>query len=242
MSQINSGENADQSPCVAAGQSVAGDISANPASTSTSTRPSVSASFSGLSTEERFLLFAIQQAGDGLEEFHLSFLTNLETAPTKEALATLKNLKLIEQLSDEAVPRFYQVTFSSAPLFPSWQSWLAGFCAEEPPECEGDTLGTTFGTVEAVILLALLSGSRDAKVITPLTLLPQLFVDYVLELIGVVEKWCSVELHQLERLLIEARDNHSEIRGCLHSVMELLWDLWWSPEGEVQLNRLRARH
>jgi hypothetical protein len=234
--------NSDLTPCLPADQSAADPSSPDPASPSSLARLSVSASFSGLSTEERFVLFAIQQSSDGLDESDLWFLANLKVAPTKKALAALQNLKLVERRSDEGVARYYTATLSSVPLFPGWRSWFADFCTEEPPQCEGDTLGTTFGTVQAVILLALLSGSRDAKLITRFTLLPRLFVDYVLEMIRLVEKWCSVGLHDLERVLNDTRDNHDEIRDCLHSIMERLWSIWWSAERDVEINRLRAGH
>ena len=64
--------NSDLPPCLPGDQSAADASSPKSASPSTPARSTVTADISGLSTEERFVLFTIQQSSDGLRELHVS--------------------------------------------------------------------------------------------------------------------------------------------------------------------------
>jgi len=240
MDQIVFDDNAGPISTLRVNRPVADASPAVPACASSPTRPSPPASLYDLTTLQRFTLLVIQQAPNGIAESDLSFITNASAPAVKEALSTLGALKLIDNLGDGTINLYIPVALSSVPLFTDWESWLAAYCAEDPPACDGDSRGTTYGTVMVVILVALLSGSRNRKLIADLTTLPPQFVSSVLEMIDVAEKWCFVELYELEKLLLEKSEKHLEILHALQALMERLWNRWWTPEREIALNRLRA--
>jgi hypothetical protein len=240
MDQIVLGDNSGPISTLTVHRPEADASPAVPACASTPTRPSPPASLYDLTTLERFTLLVLQQARNGITESDLWFITGAETVDVGKALTTLEGLKLIEHLGDGAAVRYIPVALSSVPLFVGWESWLTAYCAKYPQVCDGDTRGTTYGTVMVVILVALLSGSRNRKLIADLTTLPPQFVSSVLEMIDVAEKWCFVELYELEKLLLEKSEKHFEILHALQALMERLWNRWWTPEREIALNRLRA--
>lgn len=157
-----------------------------------------------------------------------------------KALIILEAFKLIERVEDGPVPLYFPVALSPVPLFLGWESWLAKFCTKRYQDRGDESLLATYVTISGVILVALLSGSREVKLIVGYTRLPRLFVELVMKMLVTAEKWYSVHLFELQRLLVEERDDHDHIGKCIDELMDWVWAHSWTPEREIRLNRLRA--
>lgn len=140
----------------------------------------------------------------------------------------------------DASPSQSGLRVAAEPLFEDWQAWVADFCAHYPLAVEGDTLGTTFLSFGAVILSAILAGTRDETELADATRLPAGFVRFVLAMVTELKVSASLDLSDLQRTLLSRRSDLREVKSSLEAAEEQAWNACATPETVPKLIELRA--
>lgn len=192
-----------------------------------------------LSALERHLLHAVQTATPGLTLDALKHLTSQPEATVEAGVGTLRSFNLVQAIPGQTIT-YVLVPLSTEPLFEEWQRYLDSFCDRNPPNVEGDTLGTTFLSVGVVILCAILGGTRDEDEIAFEISLPVEFVRFVLAMVEEHHLWRSLGPFDLERTLLRQRTDLREVELSLQAVEEALWDTCATAKTVAELIELRA--
>jgi hypothetical protein len=90
-----------------------------------------------------------------------------------------------------------------------------------------------------VLLVAIVTGTREPSVIAELTALPVDFVGTVMELCHRLDLWWSPRFYELQRTIREQSDNAEEVSDALHCVKEEFWTSWFSRTVEAVLHSSR---
>jgi hypothetical protein len=90
-----------------------------------------------------------------------------------------------------------------------------------------------------VLLVAMVTGTREPAVIAELTGLPADFAGIVIELCHRLDLWWSERFFELERTIREQGDDAEEVADALQSVREQFWMSWVSPSIAAVLHSSR---
>jgi hypothetical protein len=134
------------------------------------------------------------------------------------------------------------LNLTSLPLVRDHRKWLRSFFETFPQWTEGDTLGSTYAIVGAVILTAVAADCRDVDFLQGLLRLPRQFIGLVIGVMDANGLWGSAQLLDLECAL---RDNASDFAGVeelLHPMKEALWDTFWASNLGRQLDFYRSSY
>jgi hypothetical protein len=119
--------------------------------------------------------------------------------------------------------------------------WMNNYYSEHPSVCEGDDLGTTYECVGAVLMAAILTGTRSACDLAVLTSLPFQFVRVTIAQMEAHSLWQSEGIADLEGTLRERRENFKEVESSLRRILDEFWNAFWRPGATDALTTLRER-
>jgi hypothetical protein len=193
-----------------------------------------------LTTEERFVLVALQMTNHATAVGPLQRLTSLPELVLKESALKLEKLGLVQS----AIVR-HHVVYSSVEACPSpvrsnCQDWISAFRLRPSQlPSPNDHLGAVFASCRAVMLSAAMTGNRGEDFLANLTQLPLEFVDLLVQTMEQSYLWWSDEVWELRRALEKDLSDFTDIIECLDSLSERLWCNFWEEE---TLNSLQQFH
>jgi hypothetical protein len=143
-----------------------------------------------LSMEERLVLCVLRNANQIVASASaISHLTDLDVPEVKALLQQLMAMGLCKRCLMEGEVRYSAVSLSETPILSNPLDWLAAYCSR-PLEVEeghseveeGGAEALTYEMCGIVLLVAVLTGSRESLVIERCTDFPTNFVGIVIEL------------------------------------------------------------
>lgn len=177
-----------------------------------------------MSLEERLVLCVLRHANRCAKSASaVSRLTELDRQVVESLLQRLMAVGFCESGSIEGEVRYWAVPLSEAPILSNAVEWLAAYCSRPVEVEEGDTEAITFETCGIVLLVAIVTGTREPGLIAALTSLPVDFVWIVMELSDELDLWWSTRFYQLESTIREQGHDADEVSNALHSVKEEFW-------------------
>lgn len=193
-----------------------------------------------MTTNDRLVLLAVQNARQGLNALGIALITNLPLAEVEASLGTLSADDLIARETASGMGQFIPNVIPLGPACFSFNTWLRDFWSLDPPTVHADTLGTTYLSCGAVILASLASGSVDPDLVEQATSLPLGYVEFVLSLMLAQNAWSLDSVRDLRRLLRNEPPDFAGIQLALRDATEDFWELCWTPEVHETLEQFRA--
>jgi hypothetical protein len=183
-----------------------------------------------LSMEERLVLCVLRNANQIVASASaISHLTDLDVPEVKVLLQQLMAMGLCSRCFIQGVARYCAVPLSETPILSNPLDWLADYCSRPLKVEEGDSEAVTYDMCGIVLLVAVLTGSRESSVIERFTGLPRNFVGMVIALCDRVALWWSQDLFDLQRTIQDDCDDFEEIDRAVECVKEHFWMSWVTP-------------
>ena len=174
-----------------------------------------------VSMEERLILSVLRYSTlTAPSASTISRLTDLDGAKVESLLERLTREGLCRRRHTGVIKGYRPVGLPERPLLSDPSAWLATVCPQLVDVEEGDSEAATFGTCGIVILVSVVTGSREPAPIADLTRLPIDFVRLTLELCRQLHLWWSPRFFELARTIREQGDDAKEVSDALQSVIE----------------------
>jgi DNA-binding MarR family transcriptional regulator len=194
-----------------------------------------------MSTEERLVLCVLRHANQIAQSASdVSRLTGLDRPAVEFLLRRLIAMGLCERGSIQGRMRYSAVSLSVTPILSDPLEWLASYCSRPIEVEEGDSEAATYEMCGIVLLVAMVTGTREPAVIAELTGLPADFAGIVIELCHRLDLWWSERFFELERTIREQGDDAEEVADALQCVREQFWMSWVSPSVAAVLHSSRG--
>ena len=130
------------------------------------------------------------------------------------------------------------LSLTSQPLVRDYRPWLRSFFETFPQANEGDTVGSTYAVMGAIVLTAVAADCRDVDFLQGLLRLPRRFVDFVIGVMDATDLWGSAQILDLECALRDHANDFAAIKDSLHAMNEELW--FWSEDMGTLLELYRS--
>lgn len=193
-----------------------------------------------MSLEERLVLCVLRYADQiTLSASAVRCRTELNSRTVEVLLGRLIERGLCKSRSIEGEARYWAVPLSETAILSYPREWLAAYCSRPIEVEEGDYKAVSYEMCGIVILVAIVTGSRETAVIADLTKLPVNFVGLVMELCHQLHLWRSPGFFELERTIRGHRDDAEEVSGALQSVIDEFCMSWTSEAVEAVLHSSR---
>jgi hypothetical protein len=191
--------------------------------------------------EERLVLCVLRHANQIAQSVSaVSRLTGLDRPAVEFLLRRLMAMGLCERGSIGEEARYWAVPLSEIPILDDPLERLAVYCSRPIEVDEGDSEAVSYEMSGIVILVAIVTGTREPAVIAELTKLPPDFVGIVIELCHRLDLYWSPWFYDLERTVREQGDDAEKVSAALIDVKEEFWWSWLSPRVEELLHSARA--
>jgi hypothetical protein len=194
-----------------------------------------------LTTVARFALFALQRANQPMRSGTLASMIDEWGEPLQKALDTLIKENLVRSVDVGPNAYYSAVPLAKEPLLPAIPEWLHCFHEAYPPSVPGDIQANTFVSCGVVLLVAVLTGSRDLDLLEDLLRLPPGFIALVLRLADAYQFWWFERIFDLEAALRKNADDFADISDALHGVNEDFVLNCCDGAGWILLHALRDR-
>jgi hypothetical protein len=134
------------------------------------------------------------------------------------------------------------LSLTSQPLVRDYRTWLRSFFETFPQATEGDTFGSTYTVMGAVILTAVAADCRDVDFLQGLLRLPRRFIGLVIGVMDDWDLWGSALILDLECALRDHANDFVAIDDSLHAMNEELWCACWSEDRGTLLELYRSSY
>lgn len=192
-----------------------------------------------MSLEERLVLCVLRHANQIAQSASdVTRLTGLDPAVVGLLLPRLITMGLCERGSIEGEPRYSAITLSKTPILNDPLPWLAAYCSRSI-EVGEDSEAVSYEMSAIVLLVAIVTGTREPEAIALLTKLPISFIGIIMQLCDQLDLWWSPPFFGLERTVREQGDDADAVSEALLSVMEEFWCSWLSESIEEMLHSSR---
>jgi DNA-binding MarR family transcriptional regulator len=192
-----------------------------------------------MSLEERLVLCVLRLANQIAQSASdVSRLTGLDRPAVEILLRRLIAMGLCERGSIEGEARFSAITLSGTPILNDPLAWLAAYCSH-PLDVGEDSEAVSYEMSGIVLLVAIVTGTREPEAISRLTKLPISFIAIIIELCDRLDLWWSPDFFELERVVREQSHDANEVASALVSVKEEFWWSWLSETVEEMLHSSR---
>jgi hypothetical protein len=136
-----------------------------------------------MSLEERLVLCVLRHANQIAQSVSaVSRLTGLDRPAAEFLLRRLMATGLCERGPIREEARYWAVPLSETPILNDPLEWLAAYCSRPIEVDEGDSDAVSYEMSGIVMLVAIVTGTREPAAIAELTKLPPDFVGIVMEL------------------------------------------------------------
>jgi hypothetical protein len=169
-----------------------------------------------MSLEERLVLYVLQHASQTAQTTSAVIrLTELDRPAVESLLQRLMAVGLCESGSIEGEVHYWAVPLSETPILDNHFEWLAAYCSRTVEVERGD-IEATYETCGIVLLVAIVTGTRDPEAIALLTKVPIGFIRMIFQLCEQLDLWWSPRFFDLERTVREQGDDADEVLAESH--------------------------
>jgi hypothetical protein len=192
-----------------------------------------------MSLEERLVLCVLRHANQIAQSASdVTRLTGLGPAVVELLLPRLITMGLCERGSIEGEARYSAITLSKTPILNDPLPWLAAYCSR-PNGIGEDSEAMSYEMCGIVLLVAIVTATREPEAIALLTKLPIGFIRIIIQLCDQLDLWWSPCFFELERTVREQGDDADEVLAALISATEEFPVSWQSESMEEMLHSSR---
>jgi hypothetical protein len=183
-----------------------------------------------LTTEERFILVALQRSSRGKTSIALTYVTGMQIELVDRALDKLEDLSLVESILTPGSLVYLPVDVGSEPVFAHYADWLLTFRHYLVESTESSLCDSTFASARLVLLVIVLTRSQNQEHLAKLTSTPLAFVSLVFSMAEMQEIWWSDWVLELRDAIIDRPSDFEDILWLLDQLMEEFSNVCWIPE------------